>query len=113
MWVRSGSSGRPCPALTRQVDPSQVPVDPIVLYGSEMEALHVASALPPSLQCRTVVISPSGKWLCEWGPSLKRLGSQYVRSPITQHPGAAPGAFKDWIEKTGRQAVRGCVCLFA
>ncbi|KAK2080569.1 hypothetical protein QBZ16_000423 [Prototheca wickerhamii] len=87
-----------------KVDPSQVPVDPIVLYGSEMEALHVASALPPSLQCRTVVISPSGKWLSEWGSSLKRLGSLYVRSPITQHPGAAPGAFKDWIEKTGRQA---------
>ena len=55
----------------------------------------------------TVVVDSRGAWLAGWTDRCERLAAPHVRTPVTQHPHASPLALQDFVEKHGRQEVRG------
>jgi hypothetical protein len=57
-----------------------------------------------------VVVDASGGWLQRWQGRQAALGSPLLRTPVTQHPHASPGALQAYADKQGRQQV-GCVCM--
>jgi hypothetical protein len=51
----------------------------------------------------TVVVDRGGGWLHDWTARQNRLAAPLLRTPVQQHPHAAPLALQAYVEKHGRQ----------
>lgn len=81
-------------------------VDPgVVIIGAEMDALQLAALLPKSLASTAKVVDSTGGWLSRWSRAWRAAGVDYLRTPVTKHPGPQPGSFAAWIDIQGRTQV--------
>lgn len=77
----------------------------MVIIGAEMDALQLAALLPKSLTSTAKVLDSSGAWLSRWSQAWRAAGVDYLRTPVTKHPGPQPGSFAAWIDAQDRAKV--------
>ncbi|KAL4857085.1 Pre-mRNA-processing protein 40A [Chlorella vulgaris] len=75
----------------------------LLVVGAGPAALHLVARLPDKLRQDTVVVDRSGGWLHDWTARQNRLAAPLLRTPVQQHPHAAPLALQAYVEKHGRQ----------